>query len=328
MSEPSEYLARATRETLRGDFPAVVTLLNDGLPAAMRTQAAELSRMYSALGVAERMIGNHLDLAVAHHYAAIGAAANPLDKAHAHTNLADSFRKLGMNGAAHKELDIAMTIPHLSSAGPLELAAAIDQRGLLRFVEKNHALALGHYDDARKHCEAALAAGDTDVVQDRLAQIFQHTAVVYVFREPAVPEEHTRARVLLSDAIRILTLIGDEVNLSNAHATLGKVELLQGNSAESIAHYEQALRHAQTVAYNANINGIGIYLVETSLATGNFAEAQTHADTFVDGIKQGFITEHDVNIYENRIRETVTVFEQKGLKTDGLKGLLALVEKK
>src|SRR3989344_4825459 len=323
MSEPSEYLARATRETLRGDFPAVVTLLNDGLPAAMRTQAAELSRMYSALGVAERMIGNHLDLAVAHHYAAIGAAANPLDKAHAHTNLADSFRKLGMNDAAHTELDVAMAIPDLLFAGPLELAKAIDQRGLLRFVEKKYSLALGHYNDARGHC----GASSTDVAQDMLAQILQHTAVVYAFREPLEPAELKVAHRLLEDAISILTPIGDEVNLSNAHATLGKVELLQGNSAESIAHYEQALRHAQTVAYNANINGIAIYLVETSLATGNFAEAQTHADTFVDGIKQGFITEHDVNIYENRIRETVTVFEQKSLKTEGLKGLLALVEK-
>ena len=224
MPEPSEYLARATRETLRGDFPAVVPILNEGLPAAMRTQAPELSRMYSVLGLAERMIGNHLDSAVTHHYAAIGAAKNPLDQAHAYTNLADSFRKLGMNDAAHRELDIAMTLPHLLSTGPLELAAATDQRGLLRFVEKNHALALGHYDDARRHCEAALAVGDTAVARDRLAQILQHTAVVYVFREPAVPEEHARARELLSDAISILTPIGDEVNLSNAHATLAKVE--------------------------------------------------------------------------------------------------------
>lgn len=146
---------------------------------------------------------------------------------HAHNSLAQSYGQQGDNQGALHHASLALTL-YQAAGNPIYEALALNQIGWV------HAL-LGHYDEARTNCEAALkiqreAGRVTGEVQDSLGYINEHSGRL------------AEAVDWYREAIAVFEAASDTYNVATTLIQLGRACAALGHATDAEAAWRQALQ--------------------------------------------------------------------------------------
>jgi tetratricopeptide (TPR) repeat protein len=279
------------------------------------------AQTFNKRGVVSRMLRNYDD-AFNDYTTAETLTDDVEEKALAFVNMADIHRVAhNDHRAAHEVLDLAL---ELAPNPSLVRAKALDQHGLVYFGTKDFEVALGCYEQAKEVCEQLDPEKDPEV-NKRLAQIISHEGAswIWICKEEKVlgkldPVSVEQAYESQLKAFNTFQEMGDQQNMVNTVANLGRLSVIADKPETAIPQYEQAWNVLEQTGYLRPKGILALHLAEAHFLLGQEEQAQPYLETFRDLAISGDVTEHDLGYLKDDFIKVTSLYEKTDLKINGL----------
>ena len=114
-------------------------------------------------------------------------------------------------------------------------------------------------------------------------------------------------------ALDILSKLGDQQGMVNCVTTIGRIAMIKEDYDGSIEQYDKAMKILEKTGYQRAITCLNLHLTEAHLAKGNSGDGKRFLEEFRDGVLQGNLTEHDLNLIKDRFVHVKKLYMNAGI---------------
>ncbi len=273
-------------------------------------------------GIVKRMLEQYDDSL---NYYKKALEINPVNeqKALANVNIADICRVDKSDfEIAHEYLEearlCARKIPYAKNRGVI-YAKIKDQKGLVFLAQEEYDSAIESYQESIDICNNLMKHHPSDKeIENRFGQSVHHLGVAYIKQnDPNKVKEAYKSQI---SALNVFKELGDQQGIVNSVSALGQITMIENKPNESIKQYEEAWEILKKTGYERGKTALALNLAEAYLTKEQPGEAIRYLKHFRDGINK--ITEHDINLMQDKFNNVLEMYDSCGLKINGFKKCL------